>query len=113
MAIDYKHAGNMLPMGVLLFLISSFSKVYCGYFIGEKYRLSKKAGLRLGFSLIPRGEFSIILAGTIAMNHTMPYSLKSLTGIYVLLSAVVGSILVNKSDWIIKRIVEKEGQGVQ
>lgn len=107
MSIDYKHAGKMIPIGIFIFILSSFTKVYGGYFIGKKNALSKKAGLRLGFSLIPRGEFSIILAGTIAMNHNLSYPLKSITGIYVLLSAIVGSIIMKESDWVIKWFIEK------
>ncbi len=107
MSIDYKHIGGMLPIGIFIFVISSFSKVYGGYFIGKKYALSKKAGLRLGFSLIPRGEFSIILAGTIAMSNNLSYPLKSITGVYVLLSAIIGSIIMKESDWFIKWLIEK------
>ncbi len=113
MSIDYKHFGGMIPVGIFIFIISSFSKVWGGYFIGKKYALSKRACLRLGFSLIPRGEFSIILAGTIAMNHNLPYPLKSLTGVYVLLSAVFGSILMKESDWFIKTFVEKRDKEVK
>ncbi len=102
MSIDYKHFGSLIPLGIVLFIISSLSKIFGGYFIGKRYALSKKAGLRLGFSLIPRGEFSIILAGAIAMNHHVPYSLKSLTGVYVLLSAILGSIMMKEVDWFIK-----------
>ncbi|MFN3533449.1 MAG: cation:proton antiporter, partial [Candidatus Brocadia sp.] len=72
MSIDYKHVAGLVPIGIFIFVISSFSKVYGGYFVGKRYCLSTRAGLRLGFSLIPRGEFSIILAGTIAMNHSLP-----------------------------------------
>lgn len=108
MSIDYKHAGSLIPLGIFIFIISSFSKVLGGYFIGKKYALSKKAGLRLGFSLIPRGEFSIILAGTIAMNSNTPYPIKLLTGVYVLLSAVLGSIIMKESDWFIKWFMERK-----
>ncbi|TVL99262.1 MAG: hypothetical protein CV087_18740 [Candidatus Brocadia sp. WS118] len=107
MSVDYKHFGNMIPIGIFIFVISSFSKVFGGYFIGKKYALSKRASLRLGFSLIPRGEFSIILAGAIATSPALPYPLKSLTGVYVLLSAVFGSILLKESDWFIKWFIEK------
>ena len=108
MSIDYKHVENMIPIGVFIFIVSSFSKVYGGYFIGKKYTLSKRASIRLGFSLIPRGEFSIILAGTIAMNPNVPYPLKSLTGIYVLLSAILGSIIMKESDWFMKWFIERK-----
>jgi len=107
MSIDYRHVGSVIPIGIFIFVVSSFSKVLGGYFIGRKNALSKRAGLKLGFSLIPRGEFSIILAGTIAMNPALPYPLKSITGVYVLLSAIVGSIIMKESDWFIKWFIEK------
>lgn len=113
MSIDYKHFGSMIPIGIFIFIVSSFSKVFGGYFIGKKYELSKRACLRLGFSLIPRGEFSIILAGAIAINSAAPYHLKSLTGVYVLLSAVFGSILMKEADWFIKRFIEKRDREVK
>lgn len=114
MSIDYKHVTHLIPIGIFIFVISSFSKVFGGYFIGKRYHLSRRAGLRLGFSLIPRGEFSIILAGTIAMNPNLPFPLKSLTGVYVLLSAILGSIIMKESDWFVKWFIErKEGETKQ
>ncbi|MEB2307942.1 MAG: cation:proton antiporter [Candidatus Brocadiaceae bacterium] len=113
MSIDYKHAGSLIPIGIFIFVVSSFSKVFGGYFVGKKYALSKRACLRLGFSLIPRGEFSIILAGTIAMNTNVPYPVKSLTGVYVLLSAILGSILMKESDWFVKNFFESKGKEFQ
>jgi CPA2 family monovalent cation:H+ antiporter-2 len=113
MSIDYKHIGGMIPVGIFIFILSSFSKVYGGYFIGGKYALSKRAGLRLGLSLIPRGEFSIILAGAISMNPGVPYPIKSLTGVYVLLSAILGSIIMKESDWFIKWFIERKDTEVK
>lgn len=113
MSIDYKHLGGMIPIGIFIFIVSSFSKVYGGYFIGGKYALSKRAGLRLGLSLIPRGEFSIILAGAISMNPNLPYPLKALTGVYVLLSAIIGSIIMKESDWFIKWFIERKDTEVK
>ncbi|KAB2833316.1 MAG: cation:proton antiporter [Candidatus Brocadia sp.] len=108
MSVDYKHMGSLIPIGIFIFVTTSFSKVFGGYCIGKTYALSKRACLRLGFSLIPRGEFSIILAGTIAMSSHTPYPLKSLTGVYVLLSAILGSILMKESDWFIKWFIERK-----
>ncbi|MCF6157263.1 MAG: cation:proton antiporter [wastewater metagenome] len=113
MSINYKHIVHLIPMGIFIFILSSFSKVCGGYFIGRKYDLSEKASLRLGFNLVPRGEFSIILAGAVAMNQNMPYPLKSLTGVYVLLSAILGSIILKESDWIIKWFIERKNTEVQ
>lgn len=112
MSIDYKHFWGLIPMGMFLFVISSFSKVLGGYFIGKRYGLSQKTSLKLGFSLIPRGEFSIILAGAIAMKHSGPYPLVLLTGVYVLLSAILGSIMMKEADWIVKWFVEREDKEI-
>lgn len=111
MSVDYKHMGSLIPIGIFIFVTTSFSKVFGGYCIGKTYALSKRASLRLGFSLIPRGEFSIILAGTIAMSSHAPYPLKSLTGVYVLLSAILGSILMKEADWFIKWFFEGKDKG--
>lgn len=113
MSVDYKHVIYLIPMGIFIFIISSFSKVMGGYFIGKRYLLSKKACLRLGFSLIPRGEFSIILAGAIAMNSNMPYSLQSLAGVYVLFSAILGSIVMKESERVVKWFVEKKDDEIK
>jgi CPA2 family monovalent cation:H+ antiporter-2 len=113
MSIDYKHFGSMIPIGTFIFIVSSFSKVFGGYFIGNKYALSKRACIRLGFSLIPRGEFSIILAGTIVMNPSLPYPLRSLTGVYVLLSAILGSMIMKESDWFTKWFIEKRQKEIE
>ncbi|MDQ1273546.1 MAG: Kef-type transport system rane component [Planctomycetota bacterium] len=112
MSIDYMHLGSLVPIGIIIFIISSFSKIICGYFIGKKYDLNKRAGLRLGFSLVPRGEFSIILAGAITMN-SHAYPLKSLTGIYVLLSAILGSIMMKESEWFIKWLTERKDRKIK
>ncbi len=108
MSIDYKHVTHLIPIGIFIFIVTSFSKAFGGYFIGKKHALSDRASLRLGFSLIPRGEFSIILAGAVAMHSRVPYPIKSLAGIYVLLSAILGSIIMKESDWFIKRFIEKK-----
>ena len=42
------------------------------------------------------------------MNPNLPYPLKSLTGVYVLLSAIIGSIIMKESDWFIKWFIERK-----
>lgn len=113
MSIDYKHVAGLIPMGLFIFVVSSFSKVYGGYFIGRRFDLSSRASLRLGFSLVPRGEFSIILAGVVSMSQNTPYPLKALTGVYVLLSAILGSVLMKEADWFVKWFIEKKDKDIQ
>lgn len=48
------------------------------------------------------------------MNPNLPFPLKSLTGVYVLLSAILGSIIMKESDWFVKWFIErKEGETKQ
>ena len=53
-----------------------------------KICIKQKGWTTTWFESAPRESFSIILAGHISMNPNLPYPLKSLTGVYVLLGAV-------------------------
>ena len=112
MSIDYKHIGGMIPVGIFIFIISSFSKVYGGISLGE-ICIKQKGWAKTWFKSDSRGEFSIILAGAISMNPSVPYPIKSLTGVYVLLSAIIGSIIMKESDWFIKWFIERKDNAVK
>ncbi|PLR99087.1 cation:proton antiporter [Bacillus sp. T33-2] len=76
-------------LGLLIVLIiwSMVHKIAVGYFGGLWYGLTKKESLRAGLSLTQRGEFSVIMAG-IATG-----SLKIFAGIYILIIALLGTLL--------------------
>jgi CPA2 family monovalent cation:H+ antiporter-2 len=48
---------------------------------------------RIGAFLVPRGEFSIVIAG-LASTTFFGTEIKALTGSYVILTAIVGSLLI-------------------
>jgi CPA2 family monovalent cation:H+ antiporter-2 len=72
-------------------------KVLTGYWGGRLFGLSPKVALRAGFSLVPRGEFSAIIAGL------APPPWRVFSGIYVVLSAVAGVVLFHHAPAIANR----------
>ncbi len=79
--------GEGVPMiGLLLVLLawSIVGKLIVGFYGGRWYGLTPRGALRAGFSLIQRGEFSIIIA-SLAVG-----SIKIFSSIYILVSSMVG-----------------------
>lgn len=65
---------------------------------GKKYNLGPRARWRAGFSLVPRGEFSVLIAG-IGLSW-----LKVWGGIYIILTAFLGTIFLQLAPAIVRRI---------
>lgn len=108
MMTDYSAFGEVLPFAFILVGVSIPFKVITGLLAGRGYGLSRRACLRLGLSLLPRGEFSVVLAVVatgLAGGH--PHHLQSLTTLYVLILAVVGSIIMMQADFLSRWAEEK------
>ncbi|MDG5786306.1 cation:proton antiporter [Evansella sp. AB-P1] len=81
--------GTGIPyVGLLVTLIiwAIIAKIIVGIVGGRLYGLSKKVSVRAGFSLIQRGEFSIIIAA-LATTEIMVFS-----SVFILSTAIVGII---------------------
>lgn len=79
--------GEGIPYVGLLFTLIGWAlvgKIIVGMLGGRWYGLSKRVALRAGFSLTPRGEFSVVIAG-IATGATKVFS-----GVFILVSAMLG-----------------------
>ena len=79
-----------LPIAAALAAITAGTKVVGGYFAARRAGLDKQARLRAGVELIPRGEFSIVIAG---LGVTIEPRLGPLSAAYVLILALVGPVL--------------------
>ncbi|WP_456342913.1 cation:proton antiporter [Thermovibrio sp.] len=90
----------ILPLLVLLPL-SLLTKVITGLIAGKLYGLSLKRGASAGLMLLPRGEFSILVAAT--NPKLVPF-----TAIYVLISSIVGSVAVKESGKILSLFFKKK-----
>ncbi len=80
----------MLPLAVALGIITALTKVLTGYVGGRRAGLVTRAAIRGGVALIPRGEFSIVIAG---LGAAVEPQLGPLSTCYVLLLAMLGPLL--------------------
>jgi CPA2 family monovalent cation:H+ antiporter-2 len=88
---------------LVLFIVSSITKVLTGLVSVRFYGLGVKRGLSAGLMLLPRGEFSILVAATTP-------KLIPLTAAYVLLSSILGSITVKESSRILNLFFKKKNR---
>lgn len=80
-----------LPVALMLGAVSMATKVATGYWAIRRAGMGGRSALRAGLTLVPRGEFSIVLAG---LGAALEPRLGSLAAAYVLLMAIVGPICV-------------------
>jgi len=90
---------GMLPVAVVVTTASKFASGYAG---GRVYGLSSRRSARVGAGLVPRGEFSLVLAalaasvGTGALATVIPAFAVG----YVLVMSVLGTILMRQGEWL-------------
>jgi CPA2 family monovalent cation:H+ antiporter-2 len=90
LSVNTSALGEVWPGAVLLVLLAIPAKLLTGWIAGGTEGLSRRARLSLGLTLVPRGEFSILLAGVAA---TAGYErAPALITLFVLILAVVGTI---------------------
>ncbi|HSU62230.1 MAG TPA: cation:proton antiporter [Bryobacteraceae bacterium] len=88
--IDPGSLPAVLPLAVALGVASALTKVVTGYWAAKRTGGNRRACLRAGAALTPRGEFSIVIAG---LGAAVEPRLGPLAAAYVLFLAVLGPIL--------------------
>jgi CPA2 family monovalent cation:H+ antiporter-2 len=78
---------------ILLAFVGAGTKMASGWISARSSGLSNKGSLRTALTLIPRGEFSIVLAG-IGVASGINEDLSSMVVAYVLILAIGGSLAV-------------------
>jgi CPA2 family monovalent cation:H+ antiporter-2 len=78
---------------ILLAIVGAGTKMASGWISARSSGLSNKGSLRTALTLIPRGEFSIVLAG-IGVASGINEDLSSMVVAYVLILAIGGSLAV-------------------
>jgi len=102
LTIDVSQIGKVSFLFLGVFLAVSFiTKLITGVAAARLYRLSVKRGVSAGLMLLPRGEFSILVAAT--RPELVPF-----TAAYVLLSSILGSFAVRESEKIISIFFKKK-----
>ncbi len=94
-------AGVWLP-ALLLAVLGVGLKVWAGMWIGRRDQLPKRNALTLGLTLVPRGEFSILLAG-IAVTAGLT-AVGATIALLVLTLSLVGTVGLRYAPEIARRV---------
>lgn len=92
LGVDSADLVGMLPPAVLLAAAGVATKMATGWGAGRLAGLTRNGARRAGAALVPRGEFSIVLAG-IGASAGLDGDLPSMVVSYVLILAIGGSLL--------------------
>lgn len=76
------------------------SKTIGGFFAGRVAGHARGPAIVMGLSLVPKGEFSIVLAGLAAASAGPESPIVALTGIYVFALSILGPIGMREADRI-------------
>src|SRR5215469_8143411 len=79
-----------LPLALALGVVTAATKVVTGYWAARRAGITKRGGFRAGLELIPRGEFSIVIAG---LGAAVEPTLGPVSAAYVLFLALIGPLL--------------------
>jgi monovalent cation:H+ antiporter-2, CPA2 family len=87
--IDPRSLPPVLMIAFALAAVTTLTKVLTGYWSTRRAGLERRWRLRAGFTLVARGEFSIVIAG---LGVALEPRLGSLSAAYVLTMAILGPI---------------------
>lgn len=97
LAVDATSLVDVLPVASLLAVVGAATKFGSGYWGARRAGSGPRGARRAGVTLIPRGEFSIVLAG-IGIAGGVDGDLGPITVAYVLILAISGSIAARFSS---------------
>jgi CPA2 family monovalent cation:H+ antiporter-2 len=107
MSLDLSHLGAVLVPAVLLVLLGIASKTIGGYLAGRASGHPPRQAIVVGMSLVPKGEFSIVIASMAAATAGPDSPIVALTGLYVLALSIIGPIGMREADairdWLLPR----------
>jgi CPA2 family monovalent cation:H+ antiporter-2 len=93
LGVDSSALINMIVPAFLLAIVGALTKLGTGWSAAKMAGASRNGARRAAVAMVPRGEFSIVLAG-IGVAAGVTGDLKSLVVSYVLILAIGGSLLV-------------------
>lgn len=99
LTIDPRDLVPVLVPALILAIITAVTKIATGAWAAARAGIGPKGRWRTGLSLIPRGEFSIVIAG-LGVAAGIEDELGPLAAAYVLILAVGGSVLMRLADHI-------------
>ncbi|MNC25782.1 K(+)/H(+) antiporter YhaU [compost metagenome] len=99
LTIEPASLGGAVGMALIAVVLTILCNLAAGMIAGRISKVSPKASLNVGFTLISRGEFSIIMANIGKAGGLMP-AIQSFAVLYVLLLAILGPLLTKETKRI-------------
>ena len=87
----------VLPLAILLVVVTSGTKMGTGYVAAKRGGVKRRGRWRAGVALIPRGEFSVVIAA-LAVAAGVDKRIGPLTACYVLLTIIVAAAVQGLPD---------------
>jgi monovalent cation:H+ antiporter-2, CPA2 family len=108
LSIDVEALGSLGWLIALAVVLSVVGKLGGTYAAGRVGGFTPRQSLNAGAALVARGEFTVILAQVAAANPEIPVSVErdliAIAGLYVLVTAVIGVLLMKESKRIGRRL---------
>ncbi|GAB3853675.1 cation:proton antiporter [Micromonospora andamanensis] len=98
LATDPRHIPPVLLPALLLAVATMATKTLTGYLAARRAGIAEPGRWRAGLTLVPRGEFSIVIAGIAVASGSVSPKLAALAATYVLITVVTGSMLARLPD---------------
>ncbi|WP_256761450.1 cation:proton antiporter [Cohnella sp. WQ 127256] len=96
LTIDPLSLGGAVWMAIAAVILTLIGNVVSGLLAGRIAGISTRSSLNIGFTLVSRGEFSIIMASIGKAGGLLP-SIQSFAVLYVLILSVLGPLLTKES----------------
>ncbi|PPK90784.1 CPA2 family monovalent cation:H+ antiporter-2 [Kineococcus xinjiangensis] len=107
---DPRQLPPVLVPALVLVVIGIGTKLLTGWMAAERAGVAVPGRIRAGAALIPRGEFSIVIAGLATAGGAVDPRLAPLAAAYVLTLAVVGPVLARAADPVGRAVGARLGQ---
>jgi CPA2 family monovalent cation:H+ antiporter-2 len=108
LSIDLGALGRLGWLLALAVPLTILGKTAAGYFAGRVGGFGPRQSFNAGVALVAHGEFTIILAqlaaGNTKISDAVQSDLTAFAGLYVLITATIGVILMKESKWIGRRL---------
>jgi CPA2 family monovalent cation:H+ antiporter-2 len=95
-----------------LAVLTMLTKVLTGVFAARRAGIALPGQIRAGLALMPRGEFSIVIAGLAVVSGVEP-DLAPLATAYVLITVVTGPMLARLSDYTWFKVMVRKRMAVR
>ena len=114
LTIDVTVLTEILGLLLVAVVVTTATKLVSGSLSGWLYGLNLTRSLRVGLGMIPRGEFSLVIAALVVADGGggLQSLLPAFAVGYVLIMSILGTLLIQRSDRIIE-VIEPRLTGIR